>query len=116
MQQEITSEFLKSLYNRANQFVITKFGSEPDRITIDCDGTLTAIFDGYERGDEVYETIKAEDLTSDLDAVAKERAEKLEQERIKREAYNKEQERLKAIREKQERKKQFLILKEEFEP
>ncbi len=115
MQQEITSEFLETLYCRAKQFAITKWGKEPDRVIIDSNGTLTAIFDGYERGDEDYETIRVEDLTSDLDAIAKERAEKLEQERIKREAYNKEQERLRSIREKEQRKQQYLKLKKEFE-
>lgn len=115
MEQQITSDFLETLYGRANQFAITKWFKEPDRITIDSDGTLTAIFDGYERGDEEYETIRAEDLTSDLDAIAKERAEKLEQERIKREVYNKEQERLRVIRENEQRKQLYLKLKQEFE-
>ena len=112
---KITSEFLETLYCRAKQFAITKWRKEPDRVIIDSNGTLTAIFDGYERGDEDHETIRVEDLTSDLDAIAKERAEKLEQERIKREAYNKEQERLQSIREKEQRRQQYAKLKKEFE-
>lgn len=111
--QNITTDFLETLYRRANEFAITKWGKNPDIIAIDSDGTLTATFDGYERGDETYETIKAEDLTADLDAVTKERAEELNQERIKQEAHNLKmhEQRLK----KEQRRQRYLKLKKEFE-
>jgi hypothetical protein len=111
----ITTDFLKKLYSRASEFSAIKFGAEPHQIVIYSDGTLSAVYFGRERGDADYETINAEDLSADLDAVAKERAKKLEQERIERDAYIKEQERLRAIREKEERREQYLRLKKEFE-
>lgn len=114
---EITNDLLKTIYTRANQFAITKFGSEPDKIELDSDGIITARWVHYRCGevDEETETITAENLTEDLDLVAAERAKRLEEERIKREAYEREQKRIREQREKDERKRQYEKLKKEFE-
>jgi hypothetical protein len=114
---EITSDLLQTIYSRANQFAITKFGSEPDRLELDSDGTITARWIDYRCGDMEEETeyISAENLTEDLDVVAAERAMRLEEERIKREAYEREQRRIREQREKEERKRQYEKLKKEFE-
>ena len=115
MIQEITDELLKTLVNRSFEFSIAKFGKEPDRVVLEGAGCLALVFLGYERGDEEYEYIDAKDLTSDLDEVAKQRIEKLEQERIKQEQHRKEQEILNNQRQKEERRKKYLELKMEFE-
>jgi len=117
MEQTITSELLKKIHERANQFSLTKYGKEPTRIQLSEDGLLTAVFVNYHYGesDEDYEDISAENLTEDLEAVAKERKIKEEEERIKMEVYNKEQERLRNEREKERRRQEFLKLKKEFE-
>lgn len=114
---QITSELLQTIYDRAKQYALTKYGEEPDRIEIDSDGTITVRFIDYRCGeiDENTEYIVAENLSEDLDDVAKVRKEKEEQERIKREEYNKEQERLRKEREKETRRQNYLKLKEEFE-
>jgi hypothetical protein len=113
---EITTELLQTLYNRANQFAITKYGSEPDSLSLQSDGTIEAKWTHYSRcGDESeYETITAEDLTADLDEVAEQRRKQEEEARIKREEYEKEQKRLREEREKNDRKRQYETLKKEF--
>ncbi len=117
MEHQITTELLQTIYERANQYVITKYGKEPDRIELDTDGMITARFIDYRCGevDEDTEYVSAENLTEDLDAVANERKQKEEAERIKRDAYNKEQEKLRNEREKERRKQDYLKLKKEFE-
>jgi len=78
---KITTDLLKTIYTRANQFAITKFGSEPNRLELDSDGTITARWIDYRCGDidENTETITADNLTEDLDVVAAERAKRLEE-------------------------------------
>jgi hypothetical protein len=117
MKQQITTELLQTICERANQYAIIKYGREPDRIELYADGMITARFIDYRCGeeDEGTKDISAENLTEDLDAVAKEQKEKEEQERIKRDAYNKEQEKIRREREKQKRKAEYLKLKKEFE-
>lgn len=117
MEQQITTELLQTIYERAIQYTIARYGNEPDRIEVNPDGMITARWIDSRWG-EVYEDtqyISAENLTEDLDAVAKERKEKEEQERIKRDAYNKEQERKRNKLEKEKRKQEYLKLKKEFE-
>lgn len=111
---EITTELLKTLYDRTHQYCIAKYGSQPDTIRIEDDGSLCVIYDGYERGDEEYHYFSPEELTSDLDALATERIEKEKQEKIKQEAYQKEQQIIRDENEKQRRKSEYLKLKKEF--
>lgn len=117
MEQKITTELLQAIYERANEYAITKYGKEPDRIEIDSDGMIIARFICYQCGntDEEYEYISAENLTEDLEIVAKERKEKEERERIQLEEYRKAQEKLREERDKEQRRQQYLKLKNEFE-
>ena len=39
---EITTDTLKTIYERAKQFAITKYGNKPDRIEIEDGGTICA--------------------------------------------------------------------------
>jgi hypothetical protein len=115
---EITTDLLKTIKQRATQFAITKFGSEPDRMEIEDNGTLYCKWIHYGRCgdvDEETEYITAENLTEDLDAVAAERVKRLEEERIKREAYENAQKRIREERERDERKRQYEKLKLEFD-
>lgn len=113
---EITTELLKMLYERATQFAITKYGSEPDSLRFQSDGTIEAAWTHYSRcGDETdYESITADDLTADLDVIAEERRNREEEARIKRDEYEKEQKRLREENEKNARKRQYETLKREF--
>ena len=117
MQHQITVELLQTIYERANQYAISRYDKEPDRIELNSDGQITARFISYYGGDidEDTEYISAVNLIEDLDTVVKERKEKEEIERIKRDAYNKEQEKLQKEREKEKRKQDYLKLKKEFE-
>lgn len=46
---EITTELLSSIYTRANQYAIKKWGTEPDQLTINSYGNIEAEYRGYER-------------------------------------------------------------------
>ena len=113
---EITKDLLQTIYERANQYALTKYGSEPHSISLEADGTIAATWTYYRCGDTDTDTeyISAENLTEDLDAVAAERRKREEEERQKRAAYEAEQKRLREQREKEERKRQYEKLKQEF--
>ena len=71
---EITQELLETIYTRANQYCLARYGKVADRVIINELGDIEAMW--YPRcfnGDEEYETITADKLTADLDEVAKER-------------------------------------------
>jgi hypothetical protein len=113
----ITEELISLIYERANQYALTKYGNAPDTIEIFEDGSIGARFVTYcygDRDEEMY-IITAENLTEDLDVVAKERKILEEAERIKTAAYHKEQEKIRNAREKERRKQDYLKLKKEFE-
>ena len=114
---EITEELLKAIYTRANQYAITIHGSEPDNIKIDSDGMLQAEWSHYHCGDTdyEYECISAENLTEDLDEVAKQRLIKLE-EKAKADEIRRKAEQIKyAAQQKENRRHEYLKLKKEFE-
>lgn len=114
---EITTELLKTIYTRASQFAISKFGSEPDRMRLEDDGTIYCKWITYGRCgdvDEQTEYITAENLTEDLDVVAAEREKRLEEKKKEREAYEKAQKTIHEEREKETRRQQYLKLKTEF--
>lgn len=113
---EITKELLQTIYERANQYALTKYGKEPDSLQLQYDGTIAAEWVTYHCGDRDTDTeyITAENLTEDLDAVAAERRKREEEERQKRAAYEAEQKRLREQRDKEERKRQYEKLKQEF--
>jgi hypothetical protein len=114
---EITTPLLKTIYERANQFAITKYGSEPDRLELNYDGQITARWIHYDRCggvDENSEEISADDLIQDLDQVAEERRKRIEEERIKRDRETNERIRIQKELEKVERKRQYEELRKEF--
>lgn len=112
---EITTELLKTIYDRAISYAIAKYGNEPDRIEINEDGSIEARWWAHDRyNEDDVETFSAENLTQDLDEVAKERADKWEQERIARINRQKIEDEQRAIRDKAQRKSQYLQLKKEF--
>lgn len=107
---------LKTIYQRAMQYGVARFGEEPDRIQISEDGlNLVYITSHCGDVDEDYHVISEEDLTSDLDTVYAERKRLEEEERQKQliERERRERERKKA--EKEERRRQYEKLKKEFE-
>ena len=112
----ISTETLKAIYERANQFAITKRGEEPDRLTLQDDGTICAVWTTYACGDwdEESEDIKAEDLSANLDLVAEERRKREEEARIAQEEMNRQNEIARTERAKEERRQQYLKLKREF--
>ena len=111
---EITEELIQTIYKRANEFCIAKYGKEPDRFQIFSDG-ICAIWTDYEGCEKDSEYITGADLTADLDEVAKEREILLEKERIAREKYNNEQRIKNEEYLKGQRKADYLRLKKEFE-
>ena len=84
----IDTELLLKIYARSKEYATAKFGHEPSQIGISEDGLIKVIYEYYSFGNWETETeyISAENLTEDLEIVAKERAERLEAEKKKREA------------------------------
>ncbi len=117
MENKITQELLQTIYTRANQYAITKFGSEPDNIKLQSDGTLEVEYSYYCCGSTDYknEYISAENLTEDLDEVAKQRQIKLDEEYRINEIRRKEEQEKYNKQQKENRRQQFIKLKVEFE-
>lgn len=112
----ITTEDLKVLYERAEQYSIAKFGKNFERLHIDERGVLELRWSGYERGDDDnLEYVEPEDLTQDLDILVAERKAKEEQERIRKAELDEIAKQKHAAWEKSNRKAQYLKLKQEFE-
>jgi hypothetical protein len=116
--ENITDKLLETIFNRANQYALTKWNNgEPDRLELQNNGIILAVWESYRCGEtEIdYETITSENLTEDLDEVAKERQIKLAEQRRIQEEENKKREVLRKQREYDERKRKYLELKKEFE-
>lgn len=111
---ELTSELLRTIYIRANQFCFAKYGKEADRLHIDEYGNIEAMWYGRERGDEDYETITTEMLTADLDEVAKQREIENEIQRTKERIRQAERDKQREEQQRQQRKADYLRLKKEF--
>lgn len=72
----ITQELIKTIYDRAYEYISAKRGETPDSIELNDDGTIIANYIIYERcGDIEHETeyINIDNLTEDLDAVIEQR-------------------------------------------
>ena len=113
---EITTELIQSIYNRAKEHARATFDKEPDYIRVLHDGNLEVVYTYYGNNDEnEYYEITAENLTEDLEEIAKKRlAEQAERRRladIKRQEEKEKQ----LVRDKENRKAQYLQLKKEFE-
>jgi hypothetical protein len=113
--ENVTAELLLTIYNRAKEFAITKYGKEPDEIHIE-PGNIEVLYENYCCGssDWDYHTITAEDLSADLDKVAEERRQLEEKERLEKEEKRKIEEQKRLEREKEIRRASFLRLKKEF--
>lgn len=115
---EFTTEALRTLYQRANQFIITSSGKEPERLELQEDGSITAKWEIYSRGHYSHtdeESINAEDLTRDLDEVATERIKREDEERKIRLAMDEIEKERREKAEKENRRIQYNKLKKEFE-
>lgn len=115
--EQITSELLETIYKRANEAAIAKFGKgEPDRVEIYEGGAIQVIWTANNRDwDDESDFLNAEDLTADMDILAEQRKIKQEEERKQRIIYEAEQKKNREIREKADRKAAYLKLKKEFE-
>lgn len=113
---ELTENLLETIYKRAMQYCVAKYGSEADEIELE-DGYLQVNFVSYCCGDRDVEshTINAECLTQDLDKVYDERMKEEAEARVKREAERKRQEKIRKERELRQRKAKYEELKKEFE-
>lgn len=110
-------ENLISIYKRAMQYCVAKFGGEPDELHLLGDGSFKVVYGNVCHGEyyEDYQYFESSCLTQDLDSVYEERikAEKEEKERQRKESLKRQREQ--AEREKEARKDQYLKLKKEFE-
>jgi len=111
---EITTSYLKTIYDRAIAYATAKYGSEPDEIKFTDEGEIRVSWTDYGGGELDFEYITAENLTADLDEVIKERAERLERERLASIERQRIENENRLIREKAERKAQYLRLQKEF--
>lgn len=111
------SDLLQIIYNRAKMAAIAKFGGqEPDQIHIQDDGVICVVYKAYNRDyDDTEEYLNTDDLTADLDILAKERAERLDKERKERLIKEAEQKEEYDRKEKEKRRVKYLELKKEFE-
>lgn len=119
MEYQFTTEMIQALYDRAIQYSIAKYGSEPDRVRIEDDGQIRVTYednrpDSCESDNDDY-WINAEDLGADLDKLAEERKERERLERIAREEQRRKDQIERKKIEKENRRIQYLNLKKEFE-
>ncbi len=114
---EITQELLETIFNRAVQYHIAKYGNEPDKIQIEDDGTISGITEYYYCGSHETdsENFSASNLTEDLDEIARQRKVETDAliERQKKEALEREKRFKEEALEK--RRQEYLQLKKEFE-
>ena len=110
---QFTTEEIKSLYLRVKEYGFAKYGSTVESIRIDSDGDIEMEF--YDTHNDSYSHyVTAEELTADLEVIAKERLAEIERKRL--EAI--ERQRLQAIAAAEvaakERYATYLKLKNEF--
>ncbi len=107
---------LVTIYKRAMQYCVAKFGEEPNELHLLEDGSFKVVYHKYCRGEYTEEEYFDSDcLTQDLDSVYEERK-KAEEEAIEKQRIeNLKREEQRKQRELEERKQQYLKLKKEFE-
>lgn len=112
----ITEETLEIIYERAVQFAIAKYGSEPNHLKL-YENYISAVWYVGCCGDHEEETevINPSDLTADLDKVAAERREAERLKAIKQAELNKQREEQYKKDQLERRKQEYLKLKKEFE-
>lgn len=118
MENNITTDLLKLIFERAEQYAIAKYNKSPDYIRLDEDGDIRLIYEYRDccgGWDTDYYDVKANELNSDLDTLIKERKEIEEKQRIADEL-KREKDRIETLeREKRNRYAEFLKLKKEFD-
>ena len=114
----ITTELLQKVYSRAEQYAIARWNKTPDRIEIQDDGKIRVVWEIYYSGeyDYDYEYISVENLTEDLDPVIEKRKKEEEEAWKAHEIRMKEIEHQRKLQEQEQRRLQYLKLKQEFEP
>jgi hypothetical protein len=112
-----TTELLQSLYNQATQYALAKYGTIPDAIIVQSDGTISAKWSYYSCGswEDDYEYFTAENLDESLEAIAEERRRNEELARIAKIKQDEENEKRWKQEAKNKRKAEYLKLKKEFE-
>jgi len=117
MKTAFTTEQLQNFYKQAMQYCVAAYGSEPDRITIEEDGTLHACWEHYHCGETEYEYeyISPESLSEDLEELYNKRKEEEEKARVKAEQERLERQKIYDTQQKEKRKQEYLKLKKEFE-
>lgn len=107
---------LITVYKRAMQYCVAKFGEEPDELHLLEDGSFKVIYQRYARGEYTEEEYFDEScLTQDLDSVYEERKKAEEEAREKQRIENEKREVERKKREQEQRKEMYLKLKAEFE-
>ena len=114
----ITAEILQTLYKRAIEFAIVKFGrGEPNEVHLTEEGQIAVLFETYLRGgdtDREWEYINVEELSQDLDKVIEERKVREAAEKVQREKEALERRIQINAKEKEARRQKWLTLKKEF--
>jgi hypothetical protein len=115
---KITTELIKTIFDRTTQYALAKYNEEPYGIEIYDDGTIEIQFDRSCCGSTDYDTheISAEDLSADFDELIKVRKAEVEKRREKEAEQRAKDKIAKEQRDLQQRKIQYLRLKREFEP
>ena len=113
---KITDELIETIYQRATEYCIAKYGREPDRLRLN-EGDLKADYIRYSCGDEDVDSyiINASNLTEDLDKVYDDRMKAKEEKRLQVMAELKKQQAFSVEQATRQRKIQYEKLKKEFE-
>ncbi len=108
-------DLIKTIYNRAKQVYIAKYGSSFEHLRIDDDGTIYgAEFNKYDR-DYEYSDIPLSELNDDLDKLIEQRLMREKQEKEEKELEMKRLSEQRKKDEKKHRQELYLKLKKEFE-
>lgn len=115
--ENITEQLIETIYKRAMQYCVAKYGSEPNNIILN-DGSFSARWvtnccGEYSEDSEYFEV---EDLTADLDVLYIERKAKEQAERLAAENERKKREHDRKQQDKERRRNEYIKLKKEFEP
>lgn len=115
--EDITTEHLKTIYERAVQYAMAKANDgEPTTIILQDDGTINAQWKKYSRGDSWNENeyFGVEFLTADLDKVSEERKEVERLAKIERDKENAARQERDRIRKEQEERAKLTELKKKY--
>jgi hypothetical protein len=115
---EITTELIRTIYDRAEQYAIAKYGEKTYRVQLLDDGSISLVFgcSRYGEWEESSDEIEAKMLSADLDELAKQRKEEEEKQRIETLRIQEENRIRDEKRRKEQRRIEFINLKKEFEP